>query len=269
MRSAVKFALPLLVVAAPLQAQRSDDEWLNRCERNDWGNNRERFCDVKVTTFRPGSGSIRVDPGNNGGVSIVGWERPEVEVHMRIQAYAGTRTSARDIASDVRLERTGNAVSADGPEGGRREGWHVEFLVYVPRQSDLALRTSNGPLHVRDVTGTMDLRTTNGPLSLDGVAGDVTARTSNGPLSVHLAGSRWQGAGLDAETSNGPATVFVPEGYSADFETGTVNGPMHSEFPLTVTFSGRMRQRFNTRLGNGGAPVRVVTSNGPLALKRP
>ena len=263
-------SLALLLLAAPLSAQRSDEEWLDRCERGDWGDyRRERHCTVKVTTFRPGSGAIRVDPGSNGGVSIIGWDRSEAEVHMRVQAYASSRGVARDIAEEISIDRDGNTVTADGPEPDRREGWHVEFVVYVPRNSDLNLHTTNGPLAVRDVAGTMDLRTTNGPLSLRGLAGDVRARTSNGPLAVHLTGTRWSGVGLDAETSNGPATVYLPQDYSAEFETGTINGPMSSDFPLTVTFQGRMRQRLNTRLGQGGAPVRVVTSNGPLQLKRP
>jgi hypothetical protein len=90
----------------------------------------------------------------------------------------------------------------------------------------------------------------------------------NGPLSVGLGGSRWEGAGLDAETVNGPVVLAIPEGYSARLETGTVNGPMSVDFPLTVTFQGRWRDRLNTTLGDGGAPVRVVTTNGPLVIKR-
>jgi hypothetical protein len=114
----------------------------------------------------------------------------------------------------------------------------------------------------------MDLSTHNGPLSLSDVGGDVKARAVNGPLSVNLSGRRWDGEGLDAETNNGPVSLAIPEDYSARLETGTVNGPFSSDIPLTVTFRGRLNKHLNVTLGQGGAPVRVVTTNGPVSIRR-
>jgi len=126
--------------------------------------------------------------------------------------------------------------------------------------------TNNGPVSVRGVSGEMELRAHNGPMSLNAVSGDVHARTDNGPLHVSLTGSRWSGEGLDAETTNGPVTLLVPSGYNASLTTGTVNGPMQVDFPVTV--QGRFPRRFTTELGRGGPPVRVVTTNGPITVRR-
>jgi hypothetical protein len=41
---------------------------------------------------------------------------------------------------------------------------------------------------------------------------------------------------------------------------------MNLAFPLTVTIQGRMTNRIHTTLGDGGAPVRVVTTNGPMTI---
>jgi DUF4097 and DUF4098 domain-containing protein YvlB len=144
----------------------------------------------------------------------------------------------------------------------------VSFIVMVPRRTDLSLATENGPLSVTDVTGKMDLSTHNGPLSLSGVAGDVHAHAQNGPLSVRLTGTRWEGTGLDAETQNGPAVLRIPDDYNAKLDFGTVNGPMDIGFPITVTINGRITDRISTTLGSGGAPVRVVTTNGPMSVRR-
>jgi DUF4097 and DUF4098 domain-containing protein YvlB len=121
------------------------------------------------------------------------------------------------------------------------------------------------------VHGGLDLRTHNGPLSLRDVSGTVRARTLNGPLHVELTGTRWEGTGLDAETQNGPVTLLVPENYSAELETGTVHGPVSADFPITMRLEGRMMlgRDIKTTLGSGGAPVRVRTTNGPVSLKRP
>ena|SRR5688572_22906574 len=113
----------------------------------------------------------------------------------------------------------------------------------------------------------MRLSTENGPLALVGLAGDVTARAVNGPLKVVLSGTGWRGARLDAETVNGPVSLEVPDGYSADLEVGTVNGRFVSEIPFTME-AGDFPDRMRVTLGQGGAPVRVVTTNGPVRVKR-
>ena len=168
----------------------------------------------------------------------------------------------------MRISAAGGTIRAEGPANDDDQRWVVSFEVYVPRQTDLDLSTENGPLAVRGVEGDMSLSAHNGPVALYGVAGDVRARVRNGPLSVVLGGNRWEGTGLDAETVNGPVVLSIPENYSARLETGTVNGPMSVDFPITVTLQGRVNQRINATLGQGGAPVRVVTTNGPLVIKR-
>jgi putative adhesin len=277
----VRFATLLAVVAltlpsATLKAQDSDEEWLDDCRHDSWRHdswrdNRVKHCEIRETGLRGPvrGGALTVDPGMNGGVEVEGWDRDSVAVTARIQVYARSEADAEAIAREIRIEAAGRTVRAVGPEPtGRRQSWSVSFVVMVPRRTDLSLATDNGPLSVRDVTGRMELSTQNGPLSLVGVAGDVHARAQNGPLSVKLTGTRWDGTGLDAETKNGPAVLRIPEDYNAKLDFGTVNGPMDVGFPLTVTINGRITDRISTTLGNGGAPIRVVTTNGPMSVRR-
>jgi hypothetical protein len=101
-------------------------------------------------------------------------------------------------------------------------------------------------------------------VALIDLSGAVFARVENGPLAVELSGTKWSGAGLDAQSQNGPVALRLPKNYSAKLETGTLNGPSDIEYPLTV--EGRLRGHFTTTLGQGGAMVRVVTDNGPLHI---
>jgi hypothetical protein len=190
-------------------------------------------------------------------------------VIARIQVQGRRGDDLEAIARGIKVSAAGGTVSADGPGAMHDgDGWTVSFTVYAPRRSNLDLAVENGPLSVRGISGAMTLSAQNGPIALTNVAGDVRARVRNGPLSVTLSGTKWDGAGLDAEATNGPAVLSIPEGYSAKLETGTVNGPMSVDFPMTVTIQGRMTQRLNTTLGDGGPPVRVVTTNGPMVIKR-
>lgn len=259
-----------VIPASSISAQESDDEWLQDCRegRHDWGS-RARHCEIRETGMKATGRPLTVEPGINGGVEIIGWDSDSIAVTARIQVTARTDEDAVAIARDIKIEASGATIRATGGRSlGRREHWSVSFVVMVPRRTDLTLSTQNGPLTVDDVAGRMDLSTQNGPLHLSGVGGEVRARVQNGPLSIELMGSRWQGVGLDAETHNGPAHLRIPENYNAKIEFGTVNGPMDVGFPMTVTLSGRIRDRINTTLGDGGPPIRVVTTNGPMTVRR-
>lgn len=256
-----------LVRAVPLHAQQDSQEWLEQCRRE--RNNRERACEIRTETFRS-TGDLRVDAGQNGGVSVESWSGSEISVEARIQATADDASRAAAIAKGVRVAHNGSVLAATGPDMSRddHESWSVMYVVKVPRMTNLDLNALNGPMSVRNVRGHIIANTTNGPLSLTDVAGDVRARTQNGPMSVKLAGARWEGTGLDAETRNGPLTLSIPEGYNADLETGTTNGPFTTDVPLDVRVMGSRTSRIKTKMGDGGAPVRVVTSNGPVSIRR-
>jgi len=49
--------------------------------------------------------------------------------------------------------------------------------------------------------------------------------------------------------------------------TGTTNGPMRSDFPITLQGHISTR-RIDTEINGGGPTVRAVTTNGPLVLRR-
>lgn len=263
--AAAPAVVTLGLAASPLFAQRDDADWLERC-REDWHGRGERYCEVRETGMRAPGRPIAVDGRENGGVAVEGWDRDSVLVRARIQAQAPTEVEAREIADRVRIATSGGTISADGPASSRGASWWVSYEIFVPRNSDLAVETTNGPISVEAVNGRMELDAENGPISLSSIGGDVRARASNGPIQVDLTGARWEGRGLDAETTNGPVALTLPERYSARLETGTVNGPMDIDFP--VTLQGRIGKRITTNLGSGGPPIRAVTTNGPVIIRR-
>src|SRR5919198_2169650 len=178
-------SLALLVLPAGLlHAQESDDEWLANC-REGWGDggSRARHCEIRELSMKPTRGALNIDPGMNGGVEIIGWNKDSIAITARIQVNARTTDDADAIARDLKIEASGGTIKVTGGNGsyGRRQHWGVNLVVMVPRQQDLDISTRNGPLSVQDVASRMDLETQNGPLSLTGVGGDVHASAQNGP----------------------------------------------------------------------------------------
>ncbi|PYP81713.1 MAG: hypothetical protein DMD35_00505 [Gemmatimonadetes bacterium] len=157
--------------------------------------------------------------------------------------------------------------ASDGPAmDGDYVGWSVSYYVYVPRRFDLDLDAHNGGLSVDGVSGNLALNTHNGSVALVGVGGDVRAHTQNGSLNVQLTGTRWDGTGLDAETQNGSVRLAVPDQYAAQLETGTVNGSIRTDIP--VTLSGRISRQLSIPLGGGGRTIRATTTNGSVSITR-
>jgi hypothetical protein len=264
-------ALGVLMVAggasAALAQDHDDARWRDHCEEQSRWGSRARYCEVRIQHLDARVGRLTVDGRENGAIEIAASNGDSIVVHERVEAQAASPDEARELAGQIQVIASDNSIHAEGPSHFHRDSWAVSYRIFVPKRLDLTLTTTNGPLEIDGVTGRMQLRAVNGPIELSQVGGDIHARAENGPLQVELTGSRWDGAGLDAETTNGPVELRVPAQYAAHLETGTVNGPMEVDFPVTV--QGRFDpHRIAIDLGGGGSPVRVVTTNGPVVVRK-
>jgi hypothetical protein len=267
----MKIRIPALLglvaaLSAPLAAQPTPDELLERCRRSGAEQGRVLHCDVREVRL-PATGALRVDGQPNGAVSVRAWEGREVVVRAVVQGRAAEAGRARALVDGVRV-RTDGAVTATGPEAGRNEGWSVSFDVLVPARTDLDLQSRNGPVTVSRVEGTLRLSTRNGPVTLDRVAGDVEASATNGPVTVILDGRGWRGNGLAVESMNGPLTVRMPRDYAAHVVGGTTNGPLSTDLPTTGGARRPTGRTLDTQVNGGGRTLRFTTVNGPLTIRR-
>ncbi|HEX8849521.1 MAG TPA: hypothetical protein VF761_08320 [Gemmatimonadaceae bacterium] len=274
----MRFAAPILIfslfASTPLYAQRTrvkedTTDWLEDCRDRSgrWGgDDRARHCEVRRMAVRAGSGQLVIDAGPNGGISVVGGDVDSVVVVAKIVAQAESDSEAADIAKEIAVQVSPTNVGAKGPSTHGRRSWWVSFDVTVPRDATLSAETTNGPISLSGLSGRVEARAVNGPVSVYEMSGDVTGRTQNGPITAELRGTKWNGRGLDLETQNGPVTLRIADGYNAHLETGTVNGPMRFDFPVTV--QGRITKRLSVDLGSGGPTIRAVTTNGPVTVRR-
>jgi hypothetical protein len=259
-------ALALAPAFAPTgtvqRTQRGD--W---CSNNNYSDDRARHNEVRDSTVPASGATINVDASPNGGIKVEGHARTDVQVQACVSATADSEEQARALAQRVEVVTTADRVSANGPQNlGRRESWSVSYRLAVPNRTSLSLRTTNGGISLTDVDGEIAFRTVNGGVSLTRVAGSVRGRTSNGGVDVDLEGSTWNGEGLEVETENGGVSMAIPADYSARLETGTVNGRMNIDFPVTV--QGRIGRSIETQLGSGGPLIKVRTSNGGVNIRR-
>jgi hypothetical protein len=244
------------------QNKTQEREFCSSNNTNYWGD-KVTFKELRESTIRPGN-LLTVDGRQNGGISVRGSDRSDILIRACVQAWDTSEQAARERAKNVRIE-TAPVVRAEGVEG--QSNTSVSYQILVPRNTNLKLTAHNGGIAISNVEGSMEFTTTNGGVSLSEVAGDVRGKTTNGGVSVKLAGNRWQGRGLDVETTNGGVNLVMPQNYAARLETRTVNGGFRSDFELNV----RLREwnrgvNISTDLNGGGAPIRVVTTNGGVRI---
>lgn len=248
-------------------AAQQSGNWRNgECDDNEsrhWGES--HVCQMRRTIFTLPSGHLSVNT-SNGGIDVTGEDRSDVALDARVTAWAPTGSGANDLLNEIVIETGNGEIHDHGPHAHffSSTGYSIDYHLHVPRHLAADLHTMNGGIDLTRLDGELHFQTTNGGVSLDRVSGDVRGATVNGGLNISLAGDRWQGQGLHAETTNGGVDLRVPENYSAHLETGTVNGGIEVNFPITI--QGEIKNRLNTDLGTGGPTIHAQTVNGGITI---
>lgn len=230
------------------------------------GSSRPSHCEIRELSVPVVGNTLSVDATPNGGITVRGWDRAEIQVRARVTANAETQEEADAMAADVRVLTDGGRIRSEGRPSVNRGGWSVSFEVMAPAHHGLTLRTTNGGIGVKGVQSEIDIQTTNGGISLTDVNGEVRGHTTNGGVQIELSGDSWLGQGLDVQTRNGGVRLSLPSGYSARLDAGTTNGGIRCDFPVTV--QGTIGKELSGDLGHGGVPLKVRTTNGGVQIVR-
>lgn len=266
-----------------------------------WSERGEREETLSLPT--PDSGVLRIHNAN-GRTRIVGEERGDIEVLCRRVARAESTSGAEELLSRIKLLHARAADGAleletDTPRKWNRRG-HLDLELRVPREtaveimasngriaidglrSHITARSSNGSVELCDVVGDVEVatsnakvcccntegklvaRSSNGKIELDDHRGSVDASTSNGLIRCCL--EKLGKAGCLLATSNGRIVLELPEEVDAEVDIRVDNGVIRNDRPLCKSARERSGQ-LRGKLGRGGAPIRLRTSNGSVSLR--
>ena len=94
--------------------------------------------------------------------------------------------------------------------------------------------------------------------------GSIDASTSNGLIrvSINILGRE----GVQLATSNGRIVLELPDEVDADVDIRVDNGVIRNDRPLCKAIRERSGQ-LRGRLGTGGCPIKLRTSNGSICLR--
>jgi len=181
--------------------------------------------------------SFTVAPGgwltletDKGSIEVLTSPHPRVDVHIDLHADVSEQKKAERILNQFVIDisqiekgvRIDAGFTSDDAVFRYRDGKHlkVRFVITVPRQYNLNLKTSGGGIDVSDLKGEVECRTSGGSLRFGNIDGVLNAKTSGGSIQlggctdrtdVHTSGGsiRIEKAGgpVKAQTSGGSIQV--------------------------------------------------------------
>jgi len=149
-------------------------------------------------------------------------------------------------------------------------------------RSHVSARSSNGSVRVSDIVGDVDVTTSNAKVCCDGTCGRLTARSSNGKIELGehrgsidattsngLIRASLEEVGVDGvvlATSNGRIVLELPQDVDVDVDLRVDNGVIRTLRELQKR-NGEDAGRLRGRIGRGGTPIKLRTSNGTISLR--
>lgn len=240
----------------------------------------------------------------NGRTRVIGEERNDIEVQIEKHARGETPAAAEEVLDeiDVTWEEAGGGLDLEvvAPSRWKRRG-SANLVVRVPRDLEVEVvaangrvcmeglrsavhaRSSNGPVSISDVVGDIEVYTSNAKVScsctcgrlkarssnskiqLDEHSGSVDASTSNGV--IHAVLSNLGAEGIVLATSNGRIVLELPEDCDGDVDVRVDNGMIRNSLEMDQTTNDDRTGRLRGRLGRGGIPIKLRTSNGTVSLR--
>ncbi len=242
---------------------------------------RDGYETVIEKSFQVSSGGELLMQRTSGDVLITGWEKNEVHVKYNLRMEVLTETEAMKMATEAaeNFTQSDSRVSIEGV--GRRASARSKFVINVPKNFSIDVRSSSGDVEVEDVSGKFDLTTAGGEVAMYRLKGNVKFRTSGGNITLEeiqgpVRGST-SGGSIRVDNVDGETDVKTSGGdirvrdVKKNIAVHTSGGNIALEDVLgeieARTSGGWIRARNckqNTRLRTSGGDIRLSTMGGEV-----
>jgi hypothetical protein len=249
----------------------------------------------KRTTFKSekldfgSGGTIVVAGAPAGSVRVEGWNRSEVEIVAEIEITAGSEADL-DLLSKVTgfvleesMGRTAilsvgthdrkyiKRVARDLPKNLLSAPFRIDYVVKVPRFSDLQLDVGRGTLAVSGVEGTMRINHLEGDAQVQLLGGGIQATFGLSNVDITIPTASWRGRFADIQLGRGTMNVNLPPSLSAEVDAVVLRtGRVENTYPNLQkrTRTGEFTERsVIAKAGVGGVPLRFTVGDGDLNLR--
>lgn len=245
---------------------------------------------TKTDRFDFGSGgTIVVNGAPNGSIKITGSNKNEIEITAEIEVQAANETDLAKIAevtgfiTDETAIRTSVITVGIHNKFGLKKlpknfpkqllglPFTVNYVISVPRYSDLEIDGGKGDLSIAGVEGSMQVNFIESNASVEIAGGTTMLTIGKGTLDVAYGVRGWRGRSSTVQVANGDLKVRLPSNMSAEIDasilkSGSIENLIRDLKPRDrkVPFTDKS---IAAKAGVGGAPLKFVVGDGKLVLE--
>jgi Putative adhesin len=204
------------------------------------------------------AGSVTIKSGSQGKIDI------------QATRYASFGGSINNVHTQVSPDTNANTLTVTTSRSGQDffNTSGIDFVITVPRSTNLQISTNAGSLNVSDVSGTMSLNTHAGTIGVDGAALTGSSEFKTNAGSVNFNGSIATSGAYDFETNAGSIDVTLPATSTFHVNANTDAGSINTSFPATVNRS-TVGASLNADIGTTPqATVTLKTNAGSITLNK-
>lgn len=217
----------------------------------------------------------------DGSIQVRSWDRPEIHVEIEKrgpdrETAAAITVSASQDRNRIRLEARGPRVEQHFVGIGNVHSPSASFIVSVPRQLRLTVKTGDGSIALERLSGVIDAHSGDGSITGEELTGDIKTVTEDGSVRISDADGRLaleSGDGslqvsgriesirattgdgsvvIEAEdgsamkddwevtTGDGSIVFRVPEGFNAEIDAHSDDGSVRAQSSLRAEASGSL-----------------------------
>jgi hypothetical protein len=226
-----------------------------------------------------------------GSVTVIGWNKNEVEVTAEIELQAENEADLALMAQVNGILLDPGAVHLSVMTTGTHDKdymkknwkkfpkrllgmpWKVDYIVHVPSYTDLEVTVGKGALKISGVDGAMQLKAGETDADLQFTGGAINATFGGGNVNVQVAGRSWRGRNLNIQMAAGNLNIALPSDFNADIDASVLRtGEIKNANPVLKQREERNKftaKNINARAGSGGAMLTFVMGDGTVNFSEP
>ncbi len=246
---------------------------------------------TKTDKFDFGSGGTVIIVGApNGSIRVIGTIKSEIEITAEIEIQAATEADLATLATittfmtDESANRTGIVSLGTHNKGGLKKlpkkfpktllglPFRIDYVIHVPRYSDLEIDGGNGDLDISNVEGSMRIKFIESNAKIEVIGGSTTATVGKGTMDVAFGVKGWRGRMADIQLASGTLRVRLPATLSAELDAVILrSGAIENSIPDLKPRDRKVQftdKSIVAKAGVGGVPLKFSVGDGTLKMER-
>ncbi|MEQ1762975.1 MAG: hypothetical protein ABL984_07515 [Pyrinomonadaceae bacterium] len=244
---------------------------------------------IKTDKLDFGSGgTISIQGAPKGSITVEGWSKNEVEISAEIIVEAATDADLEKLSKvtgfqlDESTGRVGiislgthdkkyvKTIDKKFPKELMGNAYRIDYVLKVPRYSDVQIDGGVGDLKVSNVEGALKINYLETNAKLDLVGGGVLAVFGKGEVDISIPTRSWRGRFADVQLATGTMSLNLPTGLNAEFDatilkTGKIENGFEGFKPRVrkVEFT---EKSIAAKAGAGGIPLKFSVGDGTMKI---